>query len=402
MLNKLKDTATKLKDAGIEEAKKLAEEHIPDEILKNIQDKTKKVVSKTTSIIVEKNESQNSQTQESDLTKQATIKDKEQISSDESINETTSINNKAILVDLLNSRLPDWPELKRKADEIITKEPTKGAVGWLEYLLSIKKNHLIKGTKHDLWNSDNILILQPHPTIFEKFLSFLASIFSIFLYPWYALKNALQKVIQNIANKLGIFFSIFVLPVAFLAFIGDVVTMILEFVLSLPLLIFSPLTLIRSFFSMIFQFFAKLFARIIWALLLPFIGKILNMIKPDKIDSLKELLKRKPWIRYIILGFFRAERITDPFIIIPSTTVNQFFISKRSGIFSKGEYLVIVEGDKIVSGSLNRFWSWFKMLILPFYWERSVHIIHLPKDTNKRQIIIDSISTTLDMQAEKW
>lgn len=404
MLNKLKDTASKIKDTGIEEAKKLAKEHIPDETIKNIQNKAQEVINKNKTSEVETEKSINSDNQELITPEKETVIEKDSTSSDELINDTAEIlkYDKKLLEDLLDVRLPDWPDLKRKADEIISQEQPKGIVRWVENSLSIEKKHLKKGGKHDLWNNENILVLQTHPSIFEKLLSILASIFSIFLYPWYALKNALQKIVQNIAEKLGVLFSIFALPIALLAFLGDVITMILEFIISLPRLIFSPFTLIRSFFSMLFQFIARLVARIIWAFLLPLIGKILNRIKPHKIESLKELLKRKPWIRYLILGFFRTERVTDPFVVIPSETVNQFLASKRGGIFSKGEYLIIVEGDKMVSGFMKRFWSWFKMLILPFYWERTVHTICLPKDENKKRIIIDSISMTLNKQAENW
>jgi ABC-type anion transport system duplicated permease subunit len=96
-------------------------------------------------------------------------------------------------------------------------------------------------------------------------LGYITSLFSIFLAPWYALKNGLQKMVQKIAEKLGTLFSVFVLPLALLAFFGDVVTMILEFIVSLPRLLLSPFTLVRTFFSMFLQFFVRLVAKVIWA-----------------------------------------------------------------------------------------------------------------------------------------
>jgi hypothetical protein len=306
-----------------------------------------------------------------------------------------------LLEDLLEAPLPDWNDLKKKAIEIIEHQQPKGVARWLESSFSIKKKHLKKGYQHNLWSGESIVVLKAHPSFLEKVLNYLTSFLSFFLSPWYALKNALQNMIQNIAVKLGALFSLFALPVAFLAFLADFVTMIIEFITSLPRLLLSPLALARSFISMILEFFAKLVARIVWAFLLPLIGKIMSGLKPGKIETLQSLLKRKPWIKYIILGFFRSERPKDP-VIISAKTVSQLLIARRGGLFHRGEYLVVVEGEKMMGGFMNRFWSWFKKLILPFYWERTIHILHLPQDPSAQKAIIDSVSSALDRQAENW
>ena len=124
-------------------------------------------------------------------------------------------------------------------------------------------------------------------------------------------------------------------------------------------------------------------------------------LKPGRTETLLNLLKRMPWLRCMILGFFRSERPEDP-VIIPAQTVSQLLTAQRSGIFSRGDYLIIVEGEKMVSGFAKRLWSWFRMFIFPFYWERTVHIICLPREVNAKNIIVDTVSSTLGMTTESW
>ena len=105
-----------------------------NKILSNIKDKTQEVVNNTKSMKVEQEEFPNSNRKES-------------TSSDELIDNTTSIEkyDKSLLEDLLDARLPNWPELKRKTDEIVNQEPPQGIVNWIENSLSIKKNHFKNG-----------------------------------------------------------------------------------------------------------------------------------------------------------------------------------------------------------------------------------------------------------------
>jgi hypothetical protein len=140
---------------------------------------------------------------------------------------------------------------------------------------------------------------------------------------------------------------------------------------------------------------------VIWAFLLPQVAKIMAGLTQGKIESIKNLLKRKPWMRYMILGFFRRERPDDS-VIIPEETVSQLLITKGGGILGRGEYLIVVEGEKMTRGFMNRFRSWFRMLVFPFYWERTVHILRLPRDANAKQTIIDTVSSILKKQAENW
>ncbi len=405
MLNKLKDTASKIKDTGIEEAKKLTEEHIPDETIKKIQNKAQEVINKktTSDSATEKHIKSDNKELIAQTEEEATSAE-ESITSDQLIDETSDIGkyDRGLLEDLLEARLPDWAALKSKANEVVAKTQPECCVPWIEDPLPIGKKHLRKGIKHDLWQSEKFLVLQAHPSIFEKIIASIASFLSIFLYPWYAFKNALQKAVEKAAEKLGVIFSIFALPVALLAFLGDIITMALEFLVSIPRLVLSPLTLIKSFFSLILQFFARLLARIIWAFLLPVIGKILSGLKPGKVETLQKLLKRKPWVRYIILGFFRSERPTGPLIIIPTATVSQILLAKRGGVFNRGEYLILVEGEELDSGLMNRIKSWFKITILPFYWERTAHILCLPKDANARKDVLDIVSSVFEQQVKNW
>lgn len=398
MLKKLKDKTSKINIKKFEEVQKFSDDHFPNEkkITKVLQreDESKVVPDK-----IRISESRDS----IKVVSEKPLEGSDPTTTQELVSQTESISKVGLkqLEEILNAPLPDWYTLKSKADEIISQKPSVGIVKWIEHSLSIKKKHSKKGNKHDLWQGKNILVLQAHPTFFEMLLVKIASILSFFFAPWYALKNWLQKIIQNIADKFGAVFSIFALPVALLAFLGDIVTMVLEFIVSIPRLILSPLRLIRSFFGLIPQFFAKLIARIIWAFLLPMIGKMMRGLEPGKIETVLNLLKRMPWLRHMILGFFRSERPESP-VIISSQTVSQLLITRGSGIFNRGEYLIIVEGEKMVSGLAKRFRSWFRMLIFPFYWERTVHIVCLPQEVNAKNVIVNAVSSTLGMTPQNW
>ena len=315
---------------------------------------------------------------------------------------TQQKNNLEMFQELLGTQLPDWKELRNEADKIINVNGSEGVYPHLSSELSIAQKHLKKGIKHDIFGQDGFIVIQPHPSPLEKLLLMIASLFSVFLKPWYALRDAAANFIQIMAEKLGGIFVVLAVPVALIAFLGDIVTMLLEFIVSIPGLILSPLTFIRSFFGLFFQFVAKLFARVVWAFLLPVIGKLIAWLKSESKTDLQALLKKRPWLRSLILGFLRCERATKPYTIIPGETVSQVLISKKGGVFNRGEYLIIVEGEKLERGLIKRIKSWFKMMVLPFYWERTVHIIHLPKDTGTRQELINTFSTSLGIPAENW
>ncbi|MDP1817130.1 MAG: hypothetical protein Q8K92_21930, partial [Leadbetterella sp.] len=307
----------------------------------------------------------------------------------------THTKNLEILQDLLGSQLPDWKGLQHTAEEIVKSNGPDGTTLHLSSELSIAKKHLKKGIKHNVFGQDGLIVIQPHPSTLEKILLMIASFFSVFLQPWYAIRNTAANFIQSMAEKLGGMFAVLALPVAFIAFLGDIVTMLLEFIVSVPALILSPLTLIRSFFGLLFQFVARLLARVIWAFLLPVIGKLLFWLQSGNGTDLQGLLKKRPWLRYLILGFLRSERPTKSYTIIPGKTVTQILTTKKGGIFNRGEYLIVVEGEKLERGFLNRIKSWVKMMIFPFYWERTVHMLHLPKDNGKRQELINTFSCSL-------
>jgi len=408
MFNRLKDKASKMKDTSIEKAKELSKSRVSGKAMGGIQntaDKAFKKIGLETSNIkntVASNTQGSTETAE-DI-QDAAMGSSQKAESKAIVREKTvdQAGVKMILEELLGATLPDWAALKTKASETIDIKEPAGCVKWMESSLTIDKRHLKKGIKHDLWQDENILVLKAQPTIFENVLDMIASLFSVILIPWYSLNDRIESLVRAMAEKLGSFFSIFALPIALIAFLGDIVTMGLEFLFSIPRLILSPFTLVRSFFALILQFFAKLIARLIWAFLLPVIGRILSGLKPGKTESLQKLLTRRPWVRYLILGFFRSERPMKSFVIIPAQTVSQVLVTQRGGMLNSGEYLIVVEGEKLVSGFMKRFWSWFKMLMLPFYWERTVHFLCLPKDAGAKKSILDVVSSTLRRQVESW
>ena len=409
MFNRLKDKASKMKDNKIEKAKKLSKSRVSGKAMGGIQNAADKAFQKIGLAVetsnIKKTLASNTQgsTETAEDMQDAAMDSSQKAESKAIVSEKTvdqaGVND---LEELLGATLPDWAALKTKASETTDIKEPAGCVKWMESSLTIDKRHLKKGIKHDLWQDENILVLKAQPIIFEKVLGMIASLFSVILIPWYSLKDRIESLVRGMAEKLGSLFSIFALPIALIAFLGDIVTMGLEFLFSIPRLILSPFTLVRSFFALILQFFAKLIARLIWAFLLPVIGRILSGLKPGKAESLRKLLRRRPWVRYLILGFFRSERPMKEFVVIPAQTVSQVLVTQRGGMLNSGEYLIVVEGEKLVSGFMKRFWSWFKMLILPFYWERTVHFLCLPKDADAKKSILDAVSSTLRRQIESW
>ncbi|MGP8320877.1 MAG: hypothetical protein ACT6FE_00920 [Methanosarcinaceae archaeon] len=410
MFNKLKDKASQIKDAGMEEAKRISKSSgATVNAIKNIQNGAgkklhKKPGSDTSAVKKTVASKKMAFGKATESKKNIAAVDSQRVTTKRIVKQkvTHQTTDRKILEDLLGTRLPDWAVLKDKAIATTAEKKPVGTTRCMENPLSVKIKHLKKGPNHDIWRGENLLVLKAHPTFIEKILVLIASLFSILLKPWYALKNGVESIIRAVAEKLGAIFFIFALPIAFLAFLGDILTMVLEFIFAIPRLIFSPLTLVRSLIGLIFEFFAKLIARLIWAFLLPNIGRILNHLKSGKIETLQGLLKRRPWMRYLVLGFFRAERPLNPFKVIPAETVSQALITQRGGVFNRGEYLVVVEGETMVDGMMNRFWSWFKMLILPFYWERTVHILCLPKEPNAKKAILDATQAGLGKTPKNW
>ncbi len=94
----------------------------------------------------------------------------------------------------------------------------------------------------------------------------------------------------------------------------------------------------------------------------------------------------------MILGFLRRERPDYP-VLIPASGVTQVASATRRGLFKTRDYLVVVEGAPLRRG-LGAWMSLkLKQIILPFYWERSVHVLHVPSAV--RDPLTQAVSTAL-------
>ena len=330
------------------------------------------------------------------------IKEKNSNNHSPKIPKETILTTKNAIENLLNVSLPNWSILKKQSEKTIKEKQPDSLVQWMGSELPIAKRHIKKGCDYDLWKEDEQLILRTRPSIIEKIIYAILSLFSVLLKPWYAVKLTFEKLLEKIAEKIGPLFAVFALPAAFIVFLTDLISMVFEFILSVPRLIFSPFTLIRSILLFIPILLTKFIARLIWALFLPVIGKILSGAKIGNAEPMQKLMKKYHWIRYVLLGFFRKERPADAIILIPAKTVTQVLIVKRNWFFNRGEYLIVVEGEKLVSGLMKRFSSCFFSLMLPFYWERTVHILRLPKESDAKNKIINIVSLVLKQPIQSW
>src|SRR5207247_824121 len=75
-------------------------------------------------------------------------------------------------------------------------------------------------------------------------------------------------------------------------------------------------------------------------------------------------------------------------------------IASRFGLFGKKEYLVIVEGDPLEPGLGAWFRLKIKQIVLPFYWQRTVHMHCLSRD--RRDAAVEAVCRALNKNPEQW
>jgi len=298
---------------------------------------------------------------------------------------------------LLDRPVPDWLLLARSAEEAREQQPL-GTVAWAEKRILRSKRALVKGRNYDIWQIPDGLCLYPHPGLIQRLLGWLFNLLAKMFQPYYLIKRKLESLVRQLALRLGVFFGILGLPLALLGFLGDTTYLIVAFLRSIPSLLLSPTRLLTTLAALPFQLLTIFLARLFWALLLPWIARPLESMVTAQ-DDLRRTLGRFPWLRGVLLGFLRLNRPAYP-ALIHKDSVSQVLIAKRRGLLRTNTFLVIVEGEPLKPGIRAWIASLIKHIVLPFYWERSVHMIGIPRADQDG--LLEHISSALDSPAVEW
>lgn len=290
----------------------------------------------------------------------------------------------ALIEKLFNTTFPDWQVLLQSAEKVKKQKPPFATVRWAEQEATYSSRALFAIGEYDIRAMEDGLCLFTHERLgcLAKLLGLFRALIASLLAPLHRLKDRLETLLLTLANRLNKWFAFLSIPFAIIAFFGDFIAMLFSFLGSMMSLLFSPLLLLRELFLLPFRLLAAFLSRLIRTLLLAWIARLLNSAAQKFLEM---MLRRYPWLRGILLGFFRRERPIYP-VLIPRIGVNQVLLMKRRGLFVVQEFLVIVEGGALQIGL--RAWLAYKIkkLVFPFYWERTIHMILLNKKDREKVI----------------
>lgn len=275
---------------------------------------------------------------------------------------------------ILKTSFPDWPALLAAAGRARQAAAPMTTLAWSQASTLRSKRGLRKGDDFDAWPVNGALCLYRHPDLLAHLLGWLYGHVARLFAPIRNLRARFDLFLVNLAARLGPLFAIVGIPFALVGFVADAIALAMALLGALPALLLSPLALIREIVSFPFQLAMGLLARLLRTFVLAWLGSWLE--SSAKIEA---LLRRYPWLRGVIIGFLRRDRPAYP-VLIPSSSVSQAYQVRRVGLTGKRTYVVVVEGDPIAAGIGNWLVSRVKELVLPFYWERTVHILCLPKE----------------------
>jgi len=296
---------------------------------------------------------------------------------------------------ILNFNIPDYSLLLRSAEEAKKNKTPDALVHWDERPAICTKRGLKEGIRYDVFKIDEGLCLFRHPTLLEKLFGWLFELINAMMTPIHNLKMKMESLLIDLSNKLGFAFTLVSIPLSIIACMADMIFFCIAYVRSLLTLITQPIVLVREIIFLPFRLLFMIISRILKTLLLACFSKYL---KPEA-NLLETLIKRFPWIRGLILGFLRKDIPVYP-VLIPKESVRQVFLTKRRRLFKSQLFLIIVEGDAI-----NRsFSAWFsyklKSIFLPFYWERTIHMLRLySKD---KDAVSKDLSEAVEKDVEIW
>ena len=245
-----------------------------------------------------------------------------------------------------------------------------------------------------MWSAIGVIGLYRHPGWLDRLLGRMVAGLARIFAPLLNLRRRFDKFLAALSARMGAAFFFLSLPLAFLGFIADTLGLFGNLLCNLPALLLSPIRLIREIIAIPFRLLAAMLSRLICTLVLVWLGPLLA-------DNLKieALLRRYPWLRGVILGFLRNDRPAAP-KLIPTAGVSQVLRVRRRGLTGTREYVVVVEGRPLAKGLGAWLGLRIKEIVLPFYWERTVHMLCLPKKASEENRV--AVWESFGMPCAEW
>lgn len=281
---------------------------------------------------------------------------------------------------LLGSRLPDWQALLAAANQASSSTPPMAILDWAEASTLRSNRSVRQGDNCDLWLAEGVFCLSRHPGLADRLFGWLFRLLAQLFAPVLHLRQRFDAFLVHLSARLGAAFAIFGIPLALIGFVVDAAGLVMALLRAVPGLLFSPLALVQEIVALPFRLVTALLSRFLRTFLLAWLGPWLNSSA-----GIETLLQRHPWLRGVILGFLRSDRPPHP-VLIPLTNLSQVMHVTRVGLTGKKHYVVLVEGDPIVKGLRAWLSLRVKELVLPFYWERTVHMLCLSTADREEQL----------------
>jgi hypothetical protein len=273
-----------------------------------------------------------------------------------------------LLCKILDYNIPDWDSLSKQANEAMKPDTTIAKAYWGE-TDSFRKPK--KGKIHDIWKIEDGICLKRRPSFLAKIFAFFLKFLDLLFAPLRFIQWIMEKFIFALSSKLRMIGGIISLPFAlFLSFID----FFRDYIRDLIGLIFSPFAFIAKLISLPYWLINNLISRIVEVFLTAFLAKVFSQFE-KKQQLMIDLLAKNGWLRNILLGMLRHERPGLP-IVIPKKCISEVFVKEKLG----KKYFCVVEGDKLKTGFVEFIFLKIKQNILPYYWERTVHMFLIPKE----------------------
>jgi hypothetical protein len=294
---------------------------------------------------------------------------------------------------ILNSHIPDWDALSQQADEAINGQTTLAKASWDE-TDSFRKPR--KGMIHDIWKIEGGICLKRRPSFLEKMVLAIIGIFDLLFAPLRFMQRKIEEFILALSSKLGQIGGIISLPLAAILMIIDFIR---DYFMGLIKSITSPLSFIAILLSLPIWLIKTLVSRLAEAFLAPLLAKILSQVSMHTAEieknkqSIIAFLAKHGWLRNVLLGMLRNSSRPKLPVVIPKKSVSEILVRKKWG----KKYLCVIEGDKLKPEFVEFIFLKIKQILFPYYWERTVHMILLPKqEVEQVQAAIEAALTVCE------
>jgi hypothetical protein len=291
---------------------------------------------------------------------------------------------------ILNSHIPDWDALSQQAYEAMNGQAMVAKVSWNE-TDSFRKPR--KGMVHDIWKIEGGICLKRRPSFLERIFLAIFRIFVLLFTPLVFIQRKIEEFIFALSSKLGLIGGIISLPFKVILMIIDFIRVFMGIIGSIT----SPLSFILMLLSLPILLIKIVISRLVEAFLTPLLAKIFSQISEKAQQSMIVFLKKHGWFRNVLLGILRNSNRPGLPVIIPKKNVSEIFVKQKWG----KKYLCVVEGDKLKPGFAEFIFLKIKQILFPYYWERTVHMILLPKkEVEQVQADIEAALAVSDIDSE--